>query len=187
MIRDSVRDASRLLFWMPLVGMSLTACVFFQEAAEEQAKLDETQLREQVSMVLQTEFAEQKGVKVHPHVRDRAVLLTGNVELEEQKVKATTILGRIGGLSHTYNELVVGPPTGIRARVDDTIIQNKVRLAFLNHKEIPNGKMDIVVRDNVVYLIGRVSAEESTRTVEVVEQISGVEKVVALLETGANE
>ena len=47
--------------------------------------------------------------------------------------------------------------------------------------------MDIVVRDNVVYLIGRVSSEESTRTVEVVEQISGVEKVVPLLETGANE
>lgn len=187
MIKDLALSSGRLLFWTMTVCLSLTACTLFREAAEEQAKQNETHLREQISTALQTEFADQKGVKIHLHVRDHAVLLTGNVELEEQKNTASTILVGISRLRHTYNELVVGPPTGIRARVDDTIIQNKVRLAFLNHKEIPNGKMDIVVRDNVVYLIGRVSAEESARTVEVVEQISGVEKVVALLETGVNE
>lgn len=187
MSSELVLGSGRLLFGTMTVCLGLTACTLFKEAAEEQAKQNETHLREQVSITLQTEFADQKGVKIHLHVRDHAVLLTGNVVLEEQKNAASRILSGISGLRQTYNELVVGPPTGIRARVDDTIIQNKVRLAFLNHKEIPNGKMDIVVRDNVVYLIGRVSTEESARTVEVVEQISGVERVVALLETGVNE
>lgn len=166
--------------------MALPACTLFQESLEEQAKLNESHVREQVSTMLQKEFIDQ-DVKIHPHVRNQTVLLTGNVDAEEQKIQATVILANINDIRYVYNELVVGPPTGIRARVDDTIIQNKVRLAFLNHKEIPNGKMEIVVRDNVVYLIGKLSTEVSARTVEVVEHISGVEKVIVLPETDTNE
>ena len=187
MTRDAILSSGRLLISALFVYLSLTACTLFQEAAEEQAKQNETNLREQVSLALHNAFADQRGVKIHPHVRDRAVLLTGNVELMEQRDKASAVLEDISELGHVYNVLAVGPPTGIRARVDDTIIQNKVRLAFLNHKEIPNGKMEIVVRDNVVYLLGRVSPEVSARTVEVVAQISGVETVVALLETGSKD
>ena len=180
----SVRDLSSTLTRVfILIGCaSLMSCSVLQSNESRMVETQRTNFLNEVIQALDLEFAQMKGVKIQPHVANQSVVLIGSVEIAEQKARASEIINQLPGVKSLHNELVVGRSMSISTHVGDAILQNRVRLTFLNHKEIPNGKMEVIVRDHKVYLLGRVTQQEATHTINVVEQMSGVREVVPLLE-----
>ena len=160
----------------------LGACSVFFDVDTEDPRLQDNEIREVLTVFIGQQFQENPNVNIRVHVKNQVVLLVGNVESEEHKKIAVGLLEKVPEIRDAHNQLVVGPATGIGARVGDTLLQNRVRLAFLNHKEIPNGVLDIIVRDNHVYLLGKVTEQEATDTVRILTDVVGVENLTGLFE-----
>jgi len=167
---------------LAFVVLGLNACQFLSNDQNRDPRAQDLDLREVIQSVLGVDYEDDSDVKTHVYIQNGVVLVTGNVATKEQKSDIAALLSKIVGIKTLHNELVVGEATGIGARVGDGILQNRVRLAFLNHAEIPHGKMQVVVRDNVVYLLGIVTEEERDYTNKIVENLNGVERLVSLLE-----
>jgi len=66
-------------------------------------------------------------------------------------------------------------------RSNDALITGKVKAAFIDAK-VPVLAVKVTTERAVVYLLGRVTTEEANRATEAARTVSGVTRVVRLLE-----
>lgn len=108
------------------------------------------------------------------------VLLSGEIDSEESKSKATEIVKSINEVSNVYNELAVGPNSSLTTRMNDSITASKVRAALLDNKQVTLTSLKVVVDRGVCYLLGTVTQEESQIISKIASRVPGVVKVVRL-------
>jgi osmotically-inducible protein OsmY len=80
------------------------------------------------------------------------------------------------------NELVVGPPSSIGNRSNDTLITSKVKASFVDAKDVQVNAYKVVTERAVVYLMGRVTEREAARAADIARGVSGVRKVVKVFD-----
>lgn len=114
-----------------------------------------------------------------------AVLLTGEVVSEAARQQAEVIVRGIEPPARTiYNELVIGPPSPLSSRSNDTLLTTKVKTALLQI-DIPDfdpTRVQVVTARGVVYLMGLVRPVEADAAANIASQVSGVQQVVTLFE-----
>ncbi len=110
------------------------------------------------------------------------VLLSGEIGTEEEKEKATEIVSSISGVSVVYNELQVGESASLGTRMSDSVTASKVRASLVDTKGITLTSVKVVVEQGVVYLMGTVTQKEADVIMDVASRVTGVTKVVSLLE-----
>jgi len=113
---------------------------------------------------------------------NRHVLLTGEVATAAVRQRVEATVARIENVSGVINELGVAPPSSLQQRSTDTYITGKVKASLLDSKDIFANSYKVVTERNVVYLMGRVTRREADRGTEVTRGVSGVEKVVRVME-----
>lgn len=115
-----------------------------------------------------------------------AVLLSGEVVSAQAREQAETIARRIEPpVREIYNELVIGPPSALSSRNNDTLLTTKVKAALLRINDIPDfdpSRVKVVTERGVVYLLGLVRPREADAAANVASQVSGVHQVVTLFE-----
>ena len=115
-----------------------------------------------------------------------AVLLSGEVVSAQAREQAETIARRIEPpVREIYNELVIGPPSALSSRNNDTLLTTKVKAALLRINDIPDfdpSRVKVVTERGVVYLLGLVRPREADAAANVASQIGGVHQVVTLFE-----
>jgi len=94
----------------------------------------------------------------------------GNFAKAQQKVKSV------------QNELVVGPPTNLSQRSNDTYITSKVKARFVEANRFPPNAVKVVTERGVIYLMGIVSKAEGDNAGETAATTDGVSKVVKVFE-----
>jgi osmotically-inducible protein OsmY len=126
----------------------------------------------------------QYGDRIHLNVTsyNGVVLLTG--EVPDQGAWAS-----IGGIAKNtekvrvvQNELVVGPPTDLSARTNDTYVTSKVKTRFIEANKFPPNAVKVVTERGVVYLMGIVSRGEGEAAGDTAATTAGVVKVVKVFE-----
>ncbi len=110
------------------------------------------------------------------------VLLAGQVQTEALKEKATDVVRKIRDVRRIYNELEISAPSSAMSRTSDTWITTKVKSWMLGSSEIEGGRVKVVTENGVVYLMGLATLDESKRIVDSASGMSGVQRVVSLLE-----
>lgn len=110
------------------------------------------------------------------------VLLAGQVQTEALKEKATDVVRKIRDVRRIYNELEISAPSSAMSRTSDTWITAKVKSWMLGSSEIEGGRVKVVTENGVVYLMGLATIDESKRIVDSASGMSGVQRVVSLLE-----
>ncbi len=110
------------------------------------------------------------------------VLLTGDVPDEDAKRRAEQTVTKVEKVNEVYNELHVGEKKSITGRTRDTWLTSKVKSALINTKDVPTRTMIVTTEDGIVYLLGRVTDEESRRAAKVASSIKDVKKVVRAFE-----
>ncbi len=113
------------------------------------------------------------------------LLLAGEVSSKEKKTRAGEIASRIKSVKIVYNELQIGPKASSSSRINDSFLTSKVNTSLVKQNQIEgldSARINVTTSQGVVYLMGLVSRAEGDAVAEVASNISGVKKVVKLLE-----
>ncbi len=110
------------------------------------------------------------------------VLIAGQVQTQALKAKATEVVRKIRDVRRIYNELDISAPSSAMSRTSDTWITAKVKSWMLGSSEIEGGRVKVVTENGTVFLMGLASQAEEKRIVTMASEISGVQRVVSLIE-----
>lgn len=144
-----------------------------------------TQLDDQtLEIKVKRRISEVLGDKHHVNVNsyNRQVLLTGEVFEDRDRDTVAQAVARVENVRSVVNETVKDWPSSMSARSNDSLIEGKVKATFIDAKGLQANAFNIVVERGVVYLMGRVTEAEAQQAVDLTRTISGVQKVVKVLE-----
>jgi osmotically-inducible protein OsmY len=123
-----------------------------------------------------------KSSHVNVNSFNRRVLVTGEVPDEETKAKVEREVRAIDGVLNVSNELEVGFSSSYTSRSSDALITSKVKLSLADAKDISANSFKVVTEKGAVYLMGRVTQREGAQAADIARGVSGVTKVVKVLE-----
>jgi len=129
-------------------------------------------------------MTENFGSKEHINITsyNRQVLITGEVSNDTVRRQAEQLLSRVQNVRAVVNELVVGPASTTSDRANDAVLVAKVKAAMIDSEDVFANVFKIVSERGTVYMMGRVTQREAQRATEVVRGVSGVKRVVRVLE-----
>lgn len=113
---------------------------------------------------------------------NRKVLLTGEVRDEAAKAAVESDVRTIDGVQSIDNELEISGPSSYTSRSSDALITTKVKASLVDMKTISATSFKVVTERGAVYLMGRVTQREGEVAADVARGVSGVQKVVKVLE-----
>jgi osmotically-inducible protein OsmY len=113
---------------------------------------------------------------------NRKVLLTGEVRDEAAKATVEREVRGIEGVQSVANELEISGPSSYTARSSDALVTTKVKASLVDMKTISATSFKVVTERGTVYLMGRVTQREGQVAADVARGVSGVQKVVKILE-----
>jgi osmotically-inducible protein OsmY len=143
-------------------------------------QLDDERIEQRASSTIKTYFGDRVHVNVTSY--NRQVLLTGEAPTAEDRKRIEEYVARVENVRSVINEIGVMPNSTYSQRANDTLITGKVKASFVDAKDIYVNAFKVVTERGVVYLMGRVSQREATRTAEIARGVSGVVKVVRVYE-----
>ena len=111
------------------------------------------------------------------------VMLTGNVESQDDAAKAVELSWKAKGVTEVINELVVNPDAGFLDTANDSLIKRNLesRLLITKGVWVINYSMD--VQGGTAYLIGRVKdQDELDKVLNIARTTRGVKRVVSHLQ-----
>ncbi|CAA0114407.1 Uncharacterised protein [BD1-7 clade bacterium] len=110
------------------------------------------------------------------------VLVTGQTPTQELKSKVTDVTGKIRHVRRVHNELEVSAPTNFGQRTSDTYLSAKIKANLLTNGKIDSDRVQVIVENGSVYLMGLVTQEESERVVSSVQEVSGIKRIIKVFE-----
>ncbi len=123
-----------------------------------------------------------KDVHVNVNSFNRKVLLTGEITDQAAKAAVEKEVRAIDGVLSVTNELEIAGPASYTSRTNDTLITTKVKASLVDMKTISATSFKVITERGVVYLMGRVTEREGQVAGDVARSVSGVAKVVKVLE-----
>lgn len=113
---------------------------------------------------------------------DREVLLTGEVFDAAAKTSIEQTVAQVENVRRVVNELEVMWPSSTADRSRDLLLSTKVKATLVDAKDLSANAFTVVVERGAVYLMGKVTDAEASRAIELIRNISGVRKVVRVLQ-----
>lgn len=113
---------------------------------------------------------------------NRIALVTGEVPTDADKAAVEQAVARIDNVKSVVNEVGVMFSSSLTNRSNDALITSKVKATLIDAGDVTATAFKVVTERSTVYLMGRVTEREAARVVDLVSRISGVEKVVRVLE-----
>jgi osmotically-inducible protein OsmY len=115
------------------------------------------------------------------------LLLVGDVPTDADRQKAESVARSIPKVREVDNHIRVGDLTPLSVRTNDTWITTKVKAELAATKDVPFRTIKVTTERGVVYLMGKVTADEAQRAGIVASGVAGVNKVVKLFQIVARE
>jgi osmotically-inducible protein OsmY len=144
-----------------------------------------TQVEDQaIELKAATRLRELLGDRGHINVTsyNRLVLITGEVPSDADRTAVDDAIARVENVRSTVNELAVMGASSLGARSNDTILTSKVKATFIDAKDVQANAVKVVAERGVVYLMGRLTEKEAGRAASLARSVSGVAKVVRVVE-----
>lgn len=110
------------------------------------------------------------------------VLLTGDVPTEQDKQRAESAAKQVEKVKKVVNELRAGEVTPLSVRTNDTWLTSKVKTTLINTKGVPTRTIIVTTERGIVYLLGKVTAQEGQMAGTAASGVSGINKVVKLFD-----
>ena len=111
-----------------------------------------------------------------------SVLLAGQVQTDELKQRAEQVVRDIAEVKQVHNELTVGNVSYYGERTSDGLISTTVRTRLTLEKGFPSSRTKVFTVAGTVYLLGKLTPAEADQAVLIASQVSGVKKIVKMLD-----
>ena len=149
-----------------------------------------TQLEDQgIELRAANRLRDQMGTRARISVTsfNRRVLLTGEVANARDKALAEQIVSEVDNVQGLVNELGITASPSLGQQANDTLTTGKVKAALVDTKDLSANAFKVVSERGSTYLMGRVTQREADRATEVTRSVSGVQRVVRVLEIISDE
>jgi osmotically-inducible protein OsmY len=172
----------------------LTGCVTVLDAATDEpirrdpgkrtfgAYVDDKQLKTIISVNLKKADPLLAEAHVNVTTYNGLVLLTGQVPTKALREKASEVARNVTRVRQVYNELQVLPNTSMLSRTNDSWLATKVRTRLMANRDIESGRVQVVVENSTVYLMGLLTRVQAEKVTDVARTTKGVAKVVRAIE-----
>jgi len=110
------------------------------------------------------------------------VLLTGEVPRREDARRAAGIARGYTEARQVVNQINIGETSSPTGRSGDAWITAKTKTALMRSRGVRSGRVKVVTRGAVVYLMGMVTRAEADAAVEAARGVRGVQRIVKLFE-----
>ncbi|MBK5536994.1 BON domain-containing protein [Pseudomonas sp. TH05] len=110
------------------------------------------------------------------------VLLVGQTPREDLKALAEQAASSVQRVKKVHNELQVMQPITLLAISNDALLTTKIKAQMMTDSNVPDSRIKIITENGIVYLMGLLTQQEASRASDVVQGVSGVQKVVKVFE-----
>ena len=110
------------------------------------------------------------------------VLLAGQTPRAELKETAERAAGSVQRVKRVHNELQILQPSSALARSNDSWLTTKIKTQMLADNSVPGSRIKVITENGIVYLLGLVTRQEGNRATNLVQSVSGVQRIVKLFE-----
>jgi osmotically-inducible protein OsmY len=144
-----------------------------------------TQLEDQnIEFKAAARIREAVGERGHISVTsyNRVVLLTGEVNTEEDRKAVEAAIAKIENVQSVVNETAVMGNSSLTARSNDALLTTKIKATYVDAKDIQANTIKVTTERGTVFLLGRVTEREATRAADLARGVPGVLKVVRVFE-----
>ena len=147
-------------------------------------KIDDQFLEPEVASKVEKSHADLAAPTSHVVVTayNGVILLAGQTPRAELKDKAGQVARSVQGVTKVHNELQVLRPSSLAARSNDAAITAKIKTQMLFDSEVSSARIKVVTENGIVYLMGLVTRAEGASATRVVQNASGVQKIVKLFQ-----
>lgn len=169
------------------VGAAATAGVSVAQERTTRQAMTDAEIGITINNSLLNE-GRQLFVDVSTEVVEGRVLLTGNVNRPEDRIKASEVVWATPDVVELINELEVGGGGGVQGYAEDVWISTQLRTKLLGDVEVNAINYNIETVNKTVHLIGVARNEdELQRVVAIASKVPGVQKVVSHVLTKNDE
>ncbi len=110
------------------------------------------------------------------------VLLAGQTPRADLKASAEQAARSVQGVRKVYNELQVTAPSSALARSNDALLTTKIKTEMLADSSVSSSQIKVITENGIVYMLGVVSRQQAQLATNLVQGVSGVQKIVKLFE-----
>ena len=118
---------------------------------------------------------------------NRVALVTGEVPGEAERAAVEKAVTAVENVRSVVNELAVMPNITVSQRSNDSLLAAKVKASLVDAKDVAANAYRVHAERGIVYMMGRVTEKEAERAIEVARSVSGVQKVVRVLDIISEE
>ena len=143
-------------------------------------KIDDRFLEGLIERELSKKKALTKGSNINVAVFDGRVLLTGQAPNQQVSELAEDIAASLSEVAkeNISNHVKIMGPISLVSRSNDRWLTTKVRARLLSSKDASGSSLRVTCENGTVFLMGRVTQEESELITGLVSKVFGVEKIV---------
>ena len=144
--------------------------------------IDDKIISAQIRREIHQNINNDKHIKVMTY--NGVVLIAGEAETNKDRIKAEDIAASINGVVKVVNEIHDTIPTNLKRRTKDSYITSKAKssLIKIDLDGFNPTRVKIMTVRGHVYLMGKVSSQESEAVVEKIRNLRGVRKVIKVFE-----
>ena len=113
---------------------------------------------------------------------NRRVLVTGEVNTEQEKAQVIAAISKLDNVQLVVNELLVYIPSALSTRAKDTLATTRVKANLYDAQDIMGSVVRVITERGTVYLMGIVTQREADRATDLTSRTPGVAKVVQVFE-----
>lgn len=144
--------------------------------------IDDKQLRTIVKVNIDKADPQLKEARIKVHTYNAVVLLTGQVASKELRNLAADTARKINRVRQVYNEIQISEQISFTDITQDNWIESKIGTKLMFNKDIDSDRVEVIVEDRVVYLMGMLTQIQAEKITDVVRTTKGVTKVVRAIE-----
>jgi osmotically-inducible protein OsmY len=163
-----------------LVGGAVGGVMMMADRRTSGAQVEDQAIELKAASRIREAIGERGHVNVTSY--NRMALLTGEAASDADRAAAEQAVARVENVRSIVNELAVVGNSSFTSRSNDALITSRVKAAFVEAHDVPAAAFKVVTERAHVYLLGRVTEREATRAAELARTISGVQKVVRVVE-----
>ena len=163
-----------------LVGAVVGGSLVAADRRSSGTQLDDQRIESRANTRVRDLLGDRGHVNVTSY--NRLVLLTGEVPTEADRTNIEQAVARVDNVKSVVNELAPMFASSLSQRSNDALITSKVKATLVDAGDISATAFKVITERGTVYLMGRVTEREADRAVDLTRSISGVQKVVKVLE-----
>ncbi len=111
------------------------------------------------------------------------VLIAGQVLNSQQKQIAEDTVRSMREVKQVHNELVVTPHiNSYLNRAKDSIISAQISTTLTFTKDFPSSQVKVLVEDGVIYVMGKLTHNQSEQAINLIKTIPDIKKIVKMVD-----